>query len=439
MKLSKLLLLSSLLLWQVAVHAQSDAYLSLHKALEISSNQNLAVQTADLEHCIANTDFHQTDAIFLPQVSLGYQAMVTNNPLNAFGFLLQQSGVQAQDFDPSRLNHPGATQNYSAGIEIHMPLVNVDMIYARKGARLQEETYRHKAQHTRNYVRFEVQKAYTQLQFAYQSRDILLSTLQDVEAISRSVNNFYRQGMVQKSDVLNAEVQVNTIRTALAKSETAILTASEGLAILLGMDEDGQSAVFTTDSLVQQLRSATATSFSLARPDIRAMQKAVDASRMMVRSSAMHFVPSINAFGTYQFHDSKIFHFQEDSYLMGISLNWKIFTGNSQRSKYRSASFRRDKMQKELDLYIDKSRMEVNKTSRELIVLQTEIDRQSLSVTQAAEALRILSDRFAEGLVSTTDLLISQAQHSQQRLMLAHAVMSYNVASYYHDFLTTVN
>ena len=438
MKITKFLMLLGLMLLPVWVMAQVSSHLTMNEALEISSKQNVVVQTSELEHRIAKSDYRQTDAIFLPQVSLGYNAMVTNNPLNAFGFLLQQSGVQPQNFDPAQLNHPGATRNYSASVEVQMPLLNVDMIYARKGARLQEETYKYKAQHTKNYIRFEVQKAYSQLQFAYQSRDILITTLKDVEDIHQSVTNFYQQGLVQKSDVLNAEVQVNTIKTALAKAETAILTASEGLGILLGADVGEKNTIYTTDSLIQQQHKGLG-DFSLFRADIRSMQKAVDASRMMAKSNAMNFLPSINAFGNYQFNDSKIFRFQEDSYLMGISLNWKLFTGNSNRSKYRSASLQRDKMQKELNLYIDKSRMEVNKTHRDLLVLQTEIDRQQLSVMQAQEALRIMSDRFAEGLVSTTDLLMSQAQYSQQQLMLAQAVMSYNVAFYYQDFLTTVN
>lgn len=438
MKTSNKFILSALIMMIPSlVKSQQGTHLTIGQAIEISSKQNLTVQSAELDHHIARADRHQTDAIFLPQISLGYNAMVTNNPLNAFGFLLQQSAVEAADFDPARLNHPGASQNYAASIDVQMPLFNLDLIYARKGARLQEEVYRNKAQYTKNYVRFEVQKAYTQLQFAYRSRNILRETLQDVQAIHQSVSNFYDQGLVHKSDVLNAQVQVNTIQTALARAESAIQTASDGLKIMMGMKTEGE--VFTTDSLSQNLTQTSPGVLLLDRPDILAMQNAYDATRMMSKSSAMLFVPSINAFGTYQFNDSKIFHFKEDSYLMGISLNWKIFSGNSNRSKYRSATLKRDKMQNELQLYIDKSRMEVEKTNRDLTVMQTEIDKQELSVLQAAEALRILSDRFAEGLASTTDLLQSQAQYSQQQLMLAQSVMSYNVTSYYKELLTTVN
>lgn len=438
MKTSKKIILSALIMMLPSlIRSQEVNHLTIEQAIEISSKQNLTIHSAELDHHIAKADRHQTDAIFLPQVSLGYNAMVTNNPLNAFGFLLQQSGVEASDFDPSRLNYPGATQNYGASIDVQMPLFNLDLIYARKGARLQEEVYKNKAQYTKNYVRFEVQKAYTQLQFAYRSRNILRETLKDVQTIHQSVSNFYDQGLVQKSDVLNAQVQVNTIQTALAKAESAIQTASDGLKIMMGMKTEGE--VFTTDSLLQNMSQTSSGVLMLDRPDILAMQNAYDATRMMSKSSAMLFVPSINAFGSYQFNDSKIFRFKEDSYLMGISLNWKIFSGNSNRSKYRSATLKRDKMQNELKLYIDKSRMEVDKTNRDLSVMQTEINKQELSVLQAAEALRILSDRFAEGLASTTDLLQSQAQYSQQQLMLAQSVMTYNVTSYYKELITTVN
>ena len=70
-------------------------------------------------------------------------------------------------------------------------------------------------------------KAYTELQFAYQLKQILQGTLTDVLQIKGSVNNFYRQGLVQKSDVLNAEVQVNTVESTLSKPKAIIKIHSE--------------------------------------------------------------------------------------------------------------------------------------------------------------------------------------------------------------------
>ncbi|HMM04905.1 TolC family protein [Dysgonomonas sp.] len=418
----------------LSIQAQNSPYITVDKAVEIAVKNNSNVKMSDLDGKVANANYHQTDAVFLPQITVGYTALSTNNPLNAFGFLLQQESVTAMDFDPAKLNNPGASQNYSTQVEAKLPLLNMDMIYARKGAKANEEVYKYKVERTKEYIEFEVRKAYTQLQMSYQARNILQKSLDDVKQIHQSVSNFYNQGLVQKSDVLNAQVQVNTIEAALAKAESNIHNASDGLRLLMGQDANDE--VYTTDSLSQQMSLYQAAELSSFRSDIMALNKAVNATDMMVKSSQMAFLPRINAFGSYGLNDSKAFKFRNDSYLVGINLSWTIFSGNQNRSKMKSAQFQRDRMQEELSLHIKKEQLELNKTKRDLTDLQIEINKQKASVEQADEALRILANRHREGLASTTDLLMAQAQLSQQKLLLSQSIMSYNIIEAYLNFLS---
>lgn len=424
------------ILFSLLLQAQNPRYISVDEAIEIAVTNNSNVKMAEWDAKAANADYHQTDAVFLPQVNLGYTALSTNNPLNAFGFLLQQESVTAMDFDPAKLNHPGAKQNYSTQVEAKLPLLNIDMLYARKGAKAQEEVYKYKAERTKEYIEFEVRKAYTQLQMSYQSRNILQKSLEDIKQIHQSVVNFYNQGLVQKSDVLNAQVQVNILETALAKAESNIHNASDGLRLLMGLEADND--VFATDSLSQKTKLYDDRELSAFRSDIMALNKAVDATGMMEKSSKMAFLPRINAFGSYSLNDSKAFKFRNDSYLVGINLSWNIFSGNQNRSKVKSARYQHYKMREELDLHIKKEQLELDKTKRNLNDIQIEINKQKASVEQADEALRILSNRHREGLNSTTDLLMAQAQLSQQELLLSQAIMSYNITEAYLDFLSIV-
>ncbi|OJV74683.1 MAG: transporter [Bacteroidia bacterium 44-10] len=418
----------------ITVQAQGIRYISVDEAVTIALQNNSNIKMSKLDEKTANANYHQTDAIFLPQISVGYTAFSTNNPLNAFGFLLQQESVTAMDFDPEKLNNPGSTQNYSTQVEAKLPLFNLDMIYARKGAKAQEEMYKYKTERTEEYIEFEVCKAYAQLQMSYQARDILQKSLEDVEQIHQSVTNFYNQGLIQKSDVLNAQVQVNTIEAALAKAESNIHNASDGLRLIMGMENERE--VFVTDSLQQKMALHQTQTLSSYRSDIMALNKAIDATNMMVKSSKMAFLPRINAFGTYNLNDDKAFKFRNDSYLVGIQLSWTIFSGNQNRSKIKSSQFQRDKMQEELNLHIKQSQLDLDKTKRDLNDSQIEINKQKTSVEQADEALRILGNRHREGLASTTDLLMAQAQLSQQRLLLAQTIMSYNITEAYWHFLT---
>ncbi|MFA6820094.1 MAG: TolC family protein [Bacteroidaceae bacterium] len=423
-------------MYSIAIDAQQRNYISMKDVIAIASKNNTNVQIAELDRRISTANYQQTDAVFLPQVSVNYTAMTTNNPLNAFGFLLQQGIATSQDFEPSKLNHPSGTQNYGTSIDAKLPIFNLDLIYARKGAKLQQDVYKYKSAYTKEYIAFEVKKAYTQLQFTYLLKQILQVTLADVNQINQVVTNYYKQGLVQKSDVLNAQVQVNTVESALSRAESNILNASERLSLLTGNTLQ-EPNVYLTDSLTQELSEFQNAVLPETRSDILAMKTALDASKMMAKSANMAVLPKINTFGNYQFNDSKMFGFNKNSYMVGISVVWNLFTGNQNSSKIKSANYATYKMKKELDLLIDKSHLELNKTLRDLTDFEIEIKKHDRSVEQATEALRILKNRYREGLVSTSDVLTARAQLSQQRIELAQAVMSYNVTKYYTELLTS--
>ena len=416
--------------------AQQAPHLTIDEAADRAANSSTPVQLAELDRQLAAADYRQTDAVLLPQLQLGYQAVVTNNPRNAFGFLLQQEGVTQQAFDPSRLNSPGAAHNIGTTVEARVPLLNLDLLYARKGARLQQEVRGHQLAYTRQHIAFATRKAYTQLQFAYALRHILSTTLDDVKQIHRSVSNFRDQGLVQQSDVLNAQVQVNTVESALAKAQSNIANASEALAMLMGQGT-GQQTIFTVDSLSQVPPMPSGSELPASRPDLMAMKTAITASKTMEKSAFMAMMPKVNAFGSYQLNDTRMLGFGHDSYMAGLSLSWNIFSGNRNTAKLKAARIATAKVQKQLDELVDNSRLEIAKARRDLSDRQTEIDKQQASVQQATEALRITNNRYHEGLANTTDVLTAQAQLSQQRMALAQAVMEYNITTYYLRLLTT--
>lgn len=420
----------------LAVVAQSSVPLSLEQALAALEKGNAQLRIAEIEKRINAANHRATDAIFLPQVSVGYTAMLTNNPLNAFGFLLQQREVSQRNFDPSLLNHPGATELYSWSLDVKMPLFNLDMNYARKGAKAMEKMSQYKAAYARLHLRFEVQKAYTQLQFAHAAKSVLQQTLADVRRIHQSVVAFEQQGLVQRSDVLNAEVQVNTIEAALVNAESNIASASDGLSLLMGSCAMTDT-VFRPDTLMQLAPAGAGTIFSSQRADIQALQAATEGTDWIARSAKAAFIPKVNAFGTYQLHNGKPLEFKNDAYLVGINLTWNLFQGSQNIHKSRSAQLQADKMREELQSQIDRSKVEVDKNRRDLMVADFEVRKHRLSVAQAEEALRILRHRFEEGLASTTDLLQAQAQLSQQRLAAAKAVMQYNMAHFYQQLITS--
>src|SRR5687768_86678 len=93
-------------------------HLSLQEAITASCSNNNSIRLSALEVQVAKVKFRQTAAIFLPQADFSYTALTTNNPLNAFGSKLQQRSVTEANFNPKLLNHPSATQDFSAKLEL---------------------------------------------------------------------------------------------------------------------------------------------------------------------------------------------------------------------------------------------------------------------------------------------------------------------------------
>lgn len=410
--------------------------LSLDEAITTALNNNRSVQLANADISIAAAGYKQTEAIYLPQAGLSYTGMSTNNPLNAFGFKLQQKSVSQSDFNPDLLNHPGGTPDFSASFNVQQPLVNMDMVYQRKGAEKQIEVYQYKKQRTQEYIRFEVQKAYLQLQLTYKSVTVLEEALATTKALLLFTDNHYKQGLVQKSDLLNVQVQVSSVENNLAKARSNIRNASDYLSLLMGSPS---GMVYTTTGAAEITAAQTdsISAVSANRSDFVAMKKAIEASDLMIQSGKMSYLPKLNAFGSYQLNDSRMLGFGAGAYLAGIRLSWDIFKGNATKNSLATQTLERNKLGVQLAQQQEQGNTELVKTKRDLSDIQFEITQYTAAIDQASESLRILQNRYEQGLVNTTDIMMGTTQLSQQKLALAQAIYNRNVTKAYLQFLTS--
>ncbi|MDR3717002.1 MAG: TolC family protein [Puia sp.] len=402
-------------------------------AAAITNNKELKLATWDEK--IAAARYKETQAVFLPQAGISYTAMTTNNPLNAFGFKLQQQTITSGDFNPDRLNRPGGTPDFMARADVQQPLVNMDQLYQRKGAAKEVEVYRLKEQRTKEGLVFEVSKAYMQLQLANESVKVLEGVLSTAGALYRYASDRVDQGFLSKADALNAKVQVTITESKLAETKSQVENASDYLSLLIGrpygnlyaVDDDSTQEIGTvfTDSIVP-----------VGRADLDALKKAIEASDLGIRSSKMSALPRLNAFGSYQLNDSRIFGFGASAYLAGIQLSWDIFKGNSIRNKIAMQTLEKNKLAAELSLRKDQSTLELNKARRQLADAGFRIRQQQAAVAGSAESFRILKDRYEQGLASSTDVLLAQSQLSEQQLALAQAIFDRRVTIAYMQFLT---
>lgn len=420
------------------LHAQDSIVpLQLNDLIIQATTNNKNIQLAKMDEQIAASNYKQTQAIFLPQVGLSYTAFTTNNPLNAFGFKLQQKSILQEDFNPAVLNNPSGTPDFMTQLNVQQPIINMDMLYMRKSALKQTELYQYKTQRTKEQIIYQAQQVYLQVQMAYDAQKVLQEALETAKAMYKFTNDRYVQGLLQKSDLLNVEVQIKTIETSLSDVKTNISNASDYISLLMnkptGVIYSVGAPVTSTDN------SLAVDTLSSNRSDFKAMQTAIESYDLAIKSTKMSYLPKLNAFANYQLHDKAMLGFGAGAYLAGIQLSWDIFKGNSTKNKIATQTLERNKMAEQLDNQKEESRVELNKTYRQFTDAVFKMQKQQTSVDQANEALRILQNRYQQGLVNTTDVLMAQTQLSQQKLAYTQAVFSKNVSLAYLQFLTSVN
>ena len=420
-------------LWSV-LNAQEVVPITKAKVLETVAAQNRSIRISEQELKVARADYRQTNAVLLPNIALSYTGFTTTNPLAAFGAKLNQEVLTSEDFNPLFLNDPSRTTNYATVIEIRQPLVNLDGYHQRKAAAIKMRAAELQTTRTKDQLAFDAEKSYMQLQLAYKSVDVLQKALQAARANRKLADDRYKQGYLQKADLLAVEVRLIEVKNQLQQAQSHVKNSSDYLAFLMG--EEGQVLLKPVDSLVVSGLSPTpAIEIPGNRADIQAVQLATEAHAASYRANKMAFLPRVNAFGSYQLYDDNLFQGNGGGYIIGAQLSWNILEGtkrigNTQKSK---AAFERSKLF--YDQYLSQSNLEMNKAARMLSDAENKLQLSKSALDQSGESLRIRTNRFNEGLEKTTDLLTAEAQYASIQLEYYQAIFELNYAQAYIEFL----
>ena len=435
MKNPALILFLILLLTLETIHSQEIRPISKNEVFELVAKNNASIKISEQEYYQAKADYRQTNAVLLPNISVSHTGIATTNPLMAFGSKLNQEILTNSDFDPILLNNPNEIKNFATKIEVLQPIINMDGIYQRKAAKSKMEAQEYQVERTKDYMTFEVEKAYMQLQLAYKAVEVLNKVLESALENKSLAENSFKQGYLQKADVLAVEVRVTEVQNQLQNAKSNIKNSSEYLSFLI--NDTDHVIYLPSDSLsVSVLALKENIEVSNERADIKAMKLASTAYQTMHKADKLAFLPSLNAFGSYELYDNKIFQTDASGYLIGAQLSWNIFEGSKRFGKMQKSKAEYEKSRLQYEQYISQSNLEFNKAKRMLLDAENKLRLTKLALDQSGESMRIRTNRFKQGLEKTSDLLLVETQYSQKQLEYYQTIFEYNYAQSYLNFLT---
>lgn len=414
--------------------AQQTKEISIEEAILKVAKNNYNIKILQQEVNVAKAEFNQSNAVFLPNIAVSHTGISTTNPLMAFGSKLNQEILTQNDFNPILLNNPNHIENFTTKIEVKQPIFNADGFYKRKAAKEKMNAIKLQTSRTKKHINLEVSKAYMQLQIAYKTLEVLKKAKETTLENLKITQNHFKQGTIQKADLLLVEIKVAEIKNKVENAKNNIKNASDYLMFL--MNDYSENTLKPTQKLTANTTSETITKISENREDLMAMQKSVNAYKNMHTATKMSFLPKLNAFGSYELHDHKIFKGNANGYLIGAQLSWNIFEGYQRFGKKQKAKANYEKAQLNLKQYKSKSKLEFNKTLRNLKTIEKQLQLTQLAVEQSKEALRIKTNRFKQGLEKSSDILLAETQYLTKQLENLQAIFNYNYTKAYLTFLT---
>jgi outer membrane protein TolC len=414
--------------------AQDHVKISMEDVLARVQESNASIKVSEQEAKMAKYDYQFSSSIFLPQVSVSHTGITTTNPLMAFGSKLNQEILTQADFNPALLNDPDQIENFATKISVEQPLINMDGFYQRKAAKTTMEAKDLQAMRTRDYLNFEAQKAFGQLQLAHRAVQVLEKAYEAANANLNTAQNSYDQGLLQKADLLEVKVRVTEVENQLNSAKSNVKNASDYLAFL--MNEQRNVVYEPTEELMPTDVGGPTEATLENRADVKAMDLVSEAYKANMRAENMTFLPRLNAFASYEMYDDQVFRADAKGYIIGASLSWDVFKGAQRFAKVGKSKTNYEKAKQEYEQYVAKSSMELQRTRRMVEDAHNRLQTSKLAMDQSEESLRIRTNRFKEGLEKTTDLLMAESMYAEKQLAYYQTIFEYNQAQSLLTFLT---
>ncbi len=403
--------------------------ISLREAVEIAGERNLNLQaaSAQLEAAYQQVDIAASN--FLPRLNLTQNIIRTDQQVNHFGLKLNHGQISQMDFNPMLLNNPDKITDYGTSVVVQQPIFNggkeiLGYKMAKKGVQQAEsETFS-----ARETIIFETVKAYLGATLAREGLKVSEDALKTAEKNLEMIRQRYDQGLVIKSDLLQAQVHVAQIKEQTVAARHNVPLALAGLNTILGNSKGDYEPMDNLEGGgCPPVDLKTLTEWAQQyRSELKSLRAQEEAAELQVRMAQSEFLPNINAQGSYDYHGNKLFSDGADSITLALSIQLNLFSGTSDYHKVKQAKSRLTAIRKMRAAKSEQIDLEVKQAYWGLQTAYQRLQATEEAVDQAKAGLEIITQRYKEGAAGIVYLL---------RTELALANARFNRLQAQHDLL----
>ncbi|HXH41584.1 MAG TPA: TolC family protein [Thermoanaerobaculia bacterium] len=402
---------------------------NLEEAMTIALAEQPSMTIASANERIAGIRLQEARSAWLPVLEASEAYSRGNNPVFVFGSLLEQGRFGAANFDPAFLNNPPSLTNYRSALSLRYPLFDqfqrIERTAAAKSgvARAAAES-----SGTAQSVRLGVLRVFYGALLAAEEERVAEQAVTSAEADVKRIRDRVDTGLLVQSDLLAAEVQSATFRQRAVAAQGEAAIARRALANALGRPHEAfapDGALVARDLPLPDLSTLVASGVD-ARSDVRAARLDETIAATQQRAAAGRLLPRLDAFANWGASGGS-FSQRNSDHTLGVVATWRIADPTVWQERRRAAEevkiaeARRTETANGAELAIATAWEHTRAASaREQIASQ--------SIAQADEVLRIVRDRYEQGLTSITEVLRAQTALMEARLLALDAIYDHSIS-----------
>jgi outer membrane protein TolC len=412
--LNKKALLSIFIFSSLSLNA---AQLTFEEAKKILLEKNGLIKAYSEEVTSSQFRVEQAKSGFMPKLNISETFISTDEPGSAAFIKISQG-----NFTPAymaTMSDPDRTKNFETKIELVQPLLLQGKVYfGFKQAEEMKKASDKMLDFVRQELIYNLVRAYYGKALADKSVEVTEKSMERTKKYRDLTAEFYRNGLLVKSDLLVAESRVNLNESYIAEAKKQVEVAQAHLQRLL--DNDGVFSVVWNDpglkvdkSLDEYIKIAIEN-----RKDLKAMEDFARVQDLEYKKNMWSYSPEIVAFANYKMNDTSFLGDSGKGFTVGAMINFNIFNGFMNKNKISEEKSKKMAIDYKLIDKRNEIKSEVKDAYYSVLAAESKIEAMKKSLEASYAALNITENRFKEGLARITDLLDREVDVKNAELAL---------------------
>lgn len=410
---------------------QEQKTLSLNEAVALSLKNSKQLRIGDARVQAAAASLKEAEQRRLPDGSVtgGYMRLAEANV---------DIKRQSSSSGGTSGGAPSVNQAMYGILNVGLPIYTGGKIrYGIESARYLAEAAKLDAATDRAAVIENTVEAYVNLYKARAAVNLVKENLSQAEQRLKDLRNLEKNGLLARNDLLKAEVQASNTELTLLDVENNWQLANVNMNLLLGLPEktalQPDSAFLQTGGTLQALDDYVQGALHGGRNELASLELKGKAAQTGVKVAKADYLPNLQLTGGYiAAHIPNMLTITNAANIgLGVSYNlgslWKT------RAKVEGAEARAREAAASQDLVADQVRLQVNRYYLNYLSSRKKIEVNAKAVEQASENYRIIKNKAANSLATTTEVLEADVAQLQAGLNYAFAKADAVVA--YHQLL----